>query len=161
MRGRAASRLFERQTALLLCAGLAVVTLAAFQAGRKSVSKAASPSGTQDVRRARALVSAAPHDNNQPERRAVTMRNIATVPFSQLYDVLRGASREQITAWGQDLERMPYAPSRTIALIAFYKSLIQVDAPAAVDLILQTKDVLVREVAIDSVSEGGAGIGLG
>ncbi|HEX8680592.1 MAG TPA: hypothetical protein VF683_11575, partial [Chthoniobacterales bacterium] len=57
-----------------------------------------------------------PERASADEHRNVTMRNIATVPFSQLYDILRSASPEQIAAWARELEQLPEGPRRAAAV---------------------------------------------
>ncbi len=79
------------------------------------------------------------------------MRNVATVPFSQLYDILRSASPEQIAAWARELEQMPEGPRRTAAVTSFYKSLIQVDPAAAIKAIHEALNLNVRDAAIEAL----------
>jgi hypothetical protein len=80
-----------------------------------------------------------------------SVREIATVPFSQLYDVLRSASREQLLAWARDLERMPRGPRQRAAVTAYYKSLIQVDHHAAIEALFRAENLNMRDLAIDAL----------
>ena len=73
------------------------------------------------------------------------------MPFSELYDVLRSASREQLLAWARDLERMPRGPRQRAAVTAYYKSLIQVDHRAAIEAVFQAENLNMRDVAIDAL----------
>ena len=85
------------------------------------------------------------------KRRNATMRNIATVPFTQLYDILRTASPEQVAAWARELEQMPEGPRRMAAVTSFYKSLIQVDPSAAIKAIHDAENLSVRDLAIEAL----------
>ena len=80
-----------------------------------------------------------------------TVREIATVPFSELYDVLRSASREQLLAWARDLEQMPRGPRQRAAVTAYYKSLIQVDHRAAIEALFKAENLNMRDLAIDAL----------
>ncbi len=80
-----------------------------------------------------------------------SVREIATVPFSQLYDFLRSAPREQLMAWAADLERMPKGPRQRAAVAAYYKSLIQVNPAAAIEAVLQAQNLSMRDAAIVAV----------
>jgi hypothetical protein len=134
--------------------GLAATALAigGFQIGRYTVDAVAaivsntasfpSQSPSEVVSRKDALVE---------RQDRITIRDIATVPFSELYDVLRSASREQLLAWARDLESMPRGPLQRAAVTAYYKSLIQVDHHAAIDAVLDAKNLLARDAAIDAM----------
>jgi hypothetical protein len=132
----------------LLAAGFAV---GGFQAGRHSVNAAALSKQTGET-----LVDSA----NLSRRYRVlaenplgqgSVREIATVPFSELYDVLRSASREQLLAWARDLERMPRGPRQRAAVTAYYKSLIQVDHRAAIEALFRAENLNMRDLAIDAL----------
>ena len=92
-----------------------------------------------------------PERASADEHRNVTMRNIATVPFSQLYDILRSASPEQIAAWARELEQLPEGPRRAAAVTSFYKSLIQVEPAAAIRAIHDAQNLGVRDAAIEAL----------
>jgi hypothetical protein len=135
-------------------AGLAAAALAigGFQTGRYTVDAAAVANNTaaipgqppsEVVLRKDRLVE------RQQDR--IIIRDIATVPFSELYDVLKSASREQLLAWARDLERMPRGPRQRAAVTAYYKSLIQVDHHAAIDAVLHAENLNMRDVAIVSL----------
>ena len=81
----------------------------------------------------------------------MTILNIATVPFSQLYDVLRSASREQLLIWAKALEKLPEGPKRNAAVTSYYKSLIQVNHAAALEAVLHAQNLGVRDVAIEAL----------
>ena len=129
----------------LLAAGFVV---GGFQVGRRSVDAAAWSKNTAATR---------VDSPNLSQRQGVlaenplgqgSIREIATVPFSELYDVLKSASREQLLAWAADLERMPRGPRQRAAIAAYYKSLIQVDHRAAIEAVLHAQNLDMRDVAI-------------
>ncbi len=75
------------------------------------------------------------------------------MPFSELYDVLKSASREQLVAWARDLEQMPRGPRQRAAVTAYYKSLIQVDRRTAIEAVLHAQNLLARDAAIDAMTK--------
>jgi hypothetical protein len=140
----------RRQIAIvgIVAAGLAV---GGFQVGRQSVDAAALSMRAAETR--------ADAPNLPPRSGAIgttdhgdpRISEIATVPFSELYDVLRSASREQLLAWAHDLERMPRGPRQRAAITAYYKSLIQVDHRAAIEAVLHARYLPMRDVAIEAM----------
>jgi hypothetical protein len=128
------------------------LALVGFQAGRRSVDAAAitrtvameSSGVVSDVTSPRQTLLE--HDQN-----AVTVRQIATVPFSELYDVLKAASRDQLLAWAQDLEQMAEGPRRTAAIKTFYKSLVQIDPAIALAAVAQIKDKWIQQQAASAL----------
>ncbi|HSH39475.1 MAG TPA: hypothetical protein VK993_11885 [Chthoniobacterales bacterium] len=140
-----------RQIALIVALGF-MATILAFQTGRWSVGVISS---RECVAAKRAAVSQpvearrAPATDQAPQH--TTMRNMAMVPFTQLYDILRSASQEQLGAWAQDLERMPRGPKQRAAVAAFFKSLVQVDHRAAIEAVLHAQNLVARDVAIEAM----------
>jgi hypothetical protein len=132
----------------LLAAGFVV---GGFQVGRYSVDAAALSKHHPDAR----VDSPTPSQrhgvlaDNHLGRGSV--REIATVPFSELYDFLRSASREQLLAWARDLDRMPRGPRQRAAVLAYYKSLVQVDHHVAIEALFRAENLNVRDVAIDAL----------
>jgi len=133
----------------LLAAGLAI---GGFEAGRKSVDAALVPKSDASV------TTQPPADPVSQKKRLlkrdhsqITVREIATVPFSELYDVLKSASHEQLLAWAHDLEQMPRGPRQRAAVGAYFKSLVQVDHRAAIEAVLHAKNLLARDAAIDGM----------
>jgi hypothetical protein len=129
----------------LLAAGFAV---GGFQVGRHSVDAAALSNRAPGSRADAASLSSSHENLAENDLRHGRVREIATVPFSELYDVLRSASREQLMAWAADLETMPRGPRQRAAVAAYYKSLIQVDHRAAIEAVLHAQDLNMRDVAI-------------
>ena len=134
---------------------LGVIALAlvagAFQLGRQSAIAKAIQAGASELQHEPASFSPERKPEQPKDFSKVRIENIATVPFSELYDVLRSAEREQILTWARDLEKMPRGPRQIGAVIAFYKSLIQVDTATAIDAILQAQNMGMRDVAIDAL----------
>jgi hypothetical protein len=132
----------------LLAAGFAI---GGFQAGRYSVDAAASSKRTSESRGDAAILS--PRHETLAANDLVhgSVREIATVPFSELYDVLKSASREQVLGWARDLDRMPRGPRQKAAVAAYYKSLIQVNHSAAIEALLHAENLDMRDVAISAV----------
>jgi hypothetical protein len=134
----------------LVAAGLAI---GGFEAGRETVDAAA---GARSEATVIAQPSADPISQKttllERDHSQITIRDIATVPFSELYDVLKSASREQLLAWARDLERMPRGPRQRAAVAAYYKSLVQVDHHAALEAVLHAKNLDMRDVALEAMS---------
>jgi hypothetical protein len=132
----------------LLAAGFAI---GGFQAGRSSVDAAAL---NKDIGETRVESPNPSQRDGVLEEKPLgqgSVREIATVPFSELYDVLKSASREQLLAWARDLERMPRGPRQRAAVTAYYKSLIQVDHHAAIEALFQAENLNMRDLAIDAL----------
>jgi hypothetical protein len=144
--------MLPRAQGLVIGVAACGLAIAGFQAGRRSVGAA-----SLQQKAAAETPGLSPDRSSSPKSPLiddygrVTVRNIATVPFSELYDILRSASREQLLAWARDLENMPRGPRQRAALTAYYKSLIQVDHRTAIDAVLHTKNLLARDAAIDAM----------
>jgi hypothetical protein len=136
--------------------GLAAValTVGGFQAGRYTIDAAALANGTASFPSPSASDPTS-HREKLVERvqDKITLRDIATVPFSELYDVLKSASREELLAWATDLERMPRGPRQRAAVTAYYKSLIQVNPRAAIEAVFRAQNLNMREVALDALTK--------
>ena len=141
-----------KQIVAIVVLGIAVA-VGGFQTGRRTVDAAAI---TASVRANSERISAAvspSYKSLSPEQTQVILRDIATVPFSELYDVLKSASRDQLLAWARDLERMPRGPRQRAAVAAYYKSLIQVNPRAAIEAVLRAQNLNAREVALDALTK--------
>lgn len=142
----------KRAQVLLIGIAAAVLAIGGFEAGRKTVH-AAAIAESMATKPSQLPADAVSQKKKLFERdhSPINVREIATVPFSQLYDVLRSASREQLLAWARDLEQMPRGPRQRAAVAAYYKSLIQVDHHAAIEAVLKAKNLNMRDVAIVSL----------
>jgi hypothetical protein len=134
-------------------AGLAAAALAigGFQTGRYTVDAAAVATNTATIPSQSASDPASRRELLERAQDKITVRDIATVPFSELYDVLKSASHEQLLAWARDLEQMPRGPQQRAAITAYFKSLVQVDHRAAIDAVLNAHNLLARDLAIDAM----------
>ena len=65
--------------------------------------------------------------------------DLIRLPFVETYRILKGASRETIASYSEQLQRLPAGPARDAAISAFFKTLIQVHPQMARDLILELK----------------------
>jgi hypothetical protein len=130
-----------------------VLALGGFEAGRRTVDAAAVANIA--VTKPSQPDSDFSHEKMLLERehQRISVRKIATVPFSELYDVLKSASREQLLAWARDLEQMPKGPRQRAAVNAYYKSLVQVDHRAAIAAVMQAENLNMREVALDALTK--------
>jgi hypothetical protein len=132
----------------IVATGLAI---GGFQMGRRSVDAAALSMRAAESRADSSSMpprsgAMATSDHGDPR-----ISEIATVPFSELYDVLHSASCEQLLAWARDLERMPRGPRQRAAIIAYYKSLIQVDHHAAIEALFHVENLNMRDLAINAL----------
>jgi len=76
------------------------------------------------------------------------IRNIAAVPFTELYDLMRAASSAKRSEWAKQLEQLAAGPQKFAAVESFYKTLGQLDAQEAVQSILRLHDRRTIEVAV-------------
>jgi hypothetical protein len=141
------------QIVFLAVAGIGA-TAGGFEAGRKTVAAAI-------IAKSDVTINAPPPADLISQRKTllerdhsqITVREIATVPFSELYDVLKSAPREQLLAWAADLERMPHGPRQRAAVTAYYKSLVQVNHRIALEAVLQAQNLLMRDLAISALTQ--------
>jgi hypothetical protein len=79
--------------------------------------------------------SAPSHPPPVPEQ----VPDIAGLSFVETYCILKSASPERVRSYCNQLEQLPLGPSRTAALSAFFKTLIQANPVLTKDLILGLK----------------------
>jgi hypothetical protein len=138
---------------LVIAVAATVLALGGFETGRHSIDAAAiERTIASQFTPQRATDSTPPNRLVPPERDHIIIRDIATVPFSELYDVLKSASHEELLAWATDLEHMPRGPRQRAAVTAYYKSLIQVNPSAAIEAVLRAQNLPMREVAIQALT---------
>ena len=130
------------------------LAIGGFQAGRTTVAAAvvlkSKATLTAQSSAAPAARSKAPLERDHSQ---IIVRDIATVPFSELYDVLKATPREQLIAWARDLDHMPRGLRQRAAINAYYKSLIQVDHRAAIEAVLHSENLLMREIALEALTK--------
>lgn len=150
-----AARTISFKSALAIGFMGVVLAFGGFQLGRQSVNL---PGGTSAIATRGSEVkeetsNEALRQEQTESLRHATMRNIATVPFTQLYDILRIATPEQLASWAEELEAMPEGPRRTASVTAFYKSLIQINPAAALDALERIRNKSLQETAAIAVLE--------
>lgn len=79
------------------------------------------------------------------------LRNIASVSFPELYDLLQSASPETRMDWAKQIEAMPAGPQKFGAIETFYKTLVQVDVRAASQLVLNLSDHRLQTIAVSAM----------
>ena len=136
-----------RAQVLLVGVAAAVLAIGGFQAGRYTVDAAAVANRTASIPSPSASDPASRRELLERAQDKIIIRNIATVPFSELYDVLKAASREQLLAWARDLEQMAEGPRRTAAIRTYYKSLVQIDPAIALAAVAQIKEKWIQQQA--------------
>ncbi len=65
--------------------------------------------------------------------------DLARLPFVETYRILKSASPDMVRSYCNQLEQLPLGPSRTAALSAFFKTLIQANPGLTKNLILSLK----------------------
>ena len=131
-----------------VCALLSLALFASYMGGAHSVApnrvRNASPPPVMTQPQVMA-----PHQRPTPrDFSRATMTNAGSVPFSELYDLLRAAPDEQILRWAGELEHTKANPRQTAAITAFYSALVQVNAKLAARALVQTKNLKVRDIAL-------------
>src|SRR2546423_526955 len=142
----------KRVQALVIGLAAAALAIGGFQTGRYTVDVTAVAKGTTSIPNQSASDPASRRELLERPQDKIIIRDIATVPFSELYDVLKAAPREQLLAWARDLESLPRGPRQRAAVTAYYKSLIQVDHRAAIEAVRQAQDINMREIALEALT---------
>jgi len=119
-----------------------------FQSGRYSVTRLSAPAAGQVASSRGKASSTASSRLYSADNHQLIICNIAGIPFSELYEILRAAPRDRILSWAKTLEELPYTPQRNGALIAFYRTLVQVDPDVAVEAVVRTANRSTRDFAI-------------
>lgn len=129
----------KRTTILILAAALAILALLALaRTGSWWPAKSDRWKATQETRPPlppRQSPTAEDFDR-------VMVRNIGTMPFVELLELLRSAPPKMRTEWIRQLDEMPEGPKRSAALSSFYKTFVQLDPRAGAESIagLQKKN---------------------
>src|ERR1043166_8364436 len=103
--------------------GLGLVLIVASFNGGRVVERRAQQQSNVPSKESATITSAGksnrllPDDVNQSDH--ILLANVATVSFSELWDVMRAAAPEKRSAWARELERMPPGTRRTAALKSF------------------------------------------
>src|SRR6187401_448595 len=115
------------------------VSAIGFQSGRFSVTRLCAPAVGRPALPAVSIPSAAGSRFYADNHRLIIC-NIAGIPFSELYEILRAAPPDQIFGWAKTLEQLPYSAQRSGALVAFYRTLVQVNPDVAAEAVVRTAD---------------------
>lgn len=79
-------------------------------------------------------------------------RNLAGMSFSETFEMLKATAPETLKAWAKNLEEIKPSPTKCAAITTFFKTLIQVNPPAAKEMILELKEES-RWVAMLAIKE--------
>jgi hypothetical protein len=136
----------------IVAAGLvALGTLALFSSGKAwrltaFFFRSRADTKTQEMRRPARIGDSA--DAQVFDR--ILIRNIATVPFVELFDLLRSAPARTRDGWIKQLDEMPDGPQRNAALSSFYKTFVQIDPHTAADSVARLHDKYGRYLAVEA-----------
>jgi hypothetical protein len=117
-------------------AGMLSVAALAFAGGRLSKNARELPRKTD----ARLLQSYPAEESNLPSELPADVRNLAGMSFSETFEALKATSPETLEAWAKNLEEIKPNPTRCAAITTFFRTLIQVNPPAAKKMILKLKE---------------------
>jgi hypothetical protein len=117
-------------------AGMLSVAAMAFAGGRLS-QNAHQLSRTTDPRPVPSLPS---QDSHLPPGLPADVRNLAAMSFSETFQALKATPPETLQAWAKNLENIKPSPAKCAAITTFFKTLIQVNPPAAKKMILELKE---------------------
>ena len=81
----------------------------------------------------------------------VLIRNVGTVPFEEIFELLRSAPAEVRTDWVRQLAEMPRGPQRSAAISSFYKTYVQLDPRGAAASISMLQDPNALWLAADAM----------
>lgn len=131
----------KRTTLLILAAALAILTLLALGRSWRWWASGAKPDEDIAAEETKSTFPIAQNPTVEDFDRLM-VRNIGTVPFVELLELLRSAPPKMRTEWIRQLDEMPEGPKRSAALSSFYKTFVQLDPHAAAESIagLQKKD---------------------
>lgn len=121
---------------ILIGVGMLSVAALAFAGGRLSRN---APELSRDTGPGVAQSFPLP-ESNLPAELPADVRNVARMSFQETFKMLKAAPPEALQAWAKDLEDIKPTTARCAAITAFFKTLIQVNPPAAKKLILELKE---------------------
>ena len=123
-----------------LLSAAVLTALAAFHCGAHVGRSSHHPSREQTVEKPAAVAvptSSVEELRLKKDYTRVTIENVDRLNFEQTYELLRSSPREALAHWAKRLDELPASPRKSAAISAFYKTLAQTDARAAVDLTLR------------------------
>ena len=120
---------------VLIGVGMLSVAALAFAGGRLSKNSTAPRNPTSRV-----VPSSPTHDSKVPLDLPADVRNLAGMSFPEMFEALKMASPESLKTWAKELEEIKPSPTKCAAVTAFFKTLIQVNPPAAKKMILELQE---------------------
>ena len=117
-------------------AGMLSVAALAFAGGRLSKNARELPPKTD----ARLAESFPARESSVLPELPSDPRKLATMSFSETFETLKAIPPETLEAWAKNLEEIKPNPARCAAIATFFKTLIQVNPPAAKKMILKLKE---------------------
>jgi hypothetical protein len=79
-------------------------------------------------------------ESNLPLELPADVRNLAGMSSPEAFMMLKAARPETLQAWAKNLEEIKPSPTKCAAITTFFKTLIQVNPPAAKKMILELKE---------------------
>jgi hypothetical protein len=117
-------------------AGMLSVAAMAFAGGRLTQNALQLPRAT-DPRPVQSLPS---QDSHLPPGLPADVRNLAGMSFSETFQTFKATPPETLQAWAKNLEDIKPGPTKCAAITTFFKTLIQINPPAAKKMILELKE---------------------
>lgn len=140
--------------------GLGLVLIVASFNGGRVVERRAQQQSNVPSKESATITSAGksnrllPDDVNQSDH--ILLANVATVSFSELWDVMRAAAPEKRSAWARELERMPPGTRRNAAIKSFYKIWSELDPTEAIKSVEKITDKRMQSMAFYAAADAAA-----
>lgn len=81
----------------------------------------------------------------------ILIRNIASVPFVELFGLIRAAPPKTRAGWIRQLNEMPDGPQKNAALSSFFKTFVQIDPHAAAESVAGLNGTYGKSLAVDAI----------
>lgn len=121
---------------VLIGVGMLSVAALAFAGGRLSKTARELPRVTDP----RLVQSFPSQESNLPSELPADVRKLAGMSFSETFAALKATPPETLQAWAKNLKEIKPGPTKCAAIVTFFKTLIQVNPPAAKKMILELKE---------------------
>lgn len=118
---------------VLIGVGMLSVAAMAFEGGRLSKNSRELPHQTD----ARPVGSSSPQEAKLPPELPADIRDLAGMSFQETFAILKATPPETLKAWAKNLQEIKPSTTKCAAVITLFKSLIQVNPPAAKEMILE------------------------
>jgi hypothetical protein len=116
--------------------GMLSVAALAFAGGRLSKTARELPRSTD----AHLVQSFPSQESDLPPELPADVRNLAGMSFSETFEALKATPPETLQAWAKNLEEIKPSPTKCAAITTFFRTLIQINPPAAKKMILELKE---------------------